>query len=151
MKVILLCDVKGKGKKGDVLDVSSGYARNYLLPKKLAEIATEESLLKLEKYKQEVQKKYNEEKQKALELAKKLESLTLDIYTKVGKDGKIYGSITSKNISELLLQKFQIHIDRKQIRLLNPLKALGKVKVPIKLHKEVLANLMVSVKSDDRE
>lgn len=145
MKVILLQDVKGTGKKGEVKEVAEGYARNFLFPRKLAQPATQGNLNTLkEKQRLENQKK-EEELKNAKELAAKLEKLTITLRAKAGEGGKIFGSITSKQIGQELKKQHQIQVDKKKILLEGPIRTLGVTKVPVKLHPDVTAVLSVHV------
>ena len=145
MVVILIKDVKGTGKAGDVVKVSDGYARNMLLPRGLAKEATEGNIRNLEKQKAIAAEKLEEENAAAKELAEKLEKITVKIKTKGGDTGKLFGSITSKDISEALEKQENIRIDKKKIELSGPIKQAGDVTVTVKLFTEISAELKVSV------
>ncbi len=145
MKVILLQDVKKVGSKGDILEVAEGYARNYLFPRKLAVEATQGHLRDLEQKKAAEMKKKAQTLEKARELAAKLEMLTVKIPVKVGEGGKLFGSITSKDIAERLKNQHHIEIDKKKIDLENPIKSLGVYPVTAKLHQEVQARFQVQI------
>lgn len=145
MVVILIKDVKGTGKAGDVVKVSDGYARNMLLPRGLAKEATEGNIRNLEKQKAIAAEKLEEEKAAAKELAEKLEKITVKIKTKGGDTGKLFGSITSKDISEALEKQENIRIDKKKIELSGTIKQAGDVTVTVKLFTEISAELKVSV------
>lgn len=145
MIVILLKDVKGSGKTGDVIKVSDGYARNMLIPKGLAKEATEGNVRSLEKQKALVAEKKAEEKEAAQKLADKLKDLTVSIVTKGGEGGRLFGSITSKDISEALNQQHKISIDKKKFVLENPIKTTGDFTVEVKLYPEVAGTVNVHV------
>ena len=145
MIVILMKDVKGAGKAGDVVKVSDGYARNMLLPKGLAKEATEGNIRSLEKQKAIAAEKHEEQKAAAKALAEKLEKITLEIKTKGGETGKLFGSITSKDIAEALEKQENVKIDKKKIELTSPIKQTGNTQVDVKLFPEVSAVLKVSV------
>ncbi len=145
MVVILIKDVKGTGKAGDIVKVSDGYARNMLLPRGLAKEATEGNIRNLEKQKAIAAEKLEEEKAAAEKLAEKLEKITLRIETKGGETGKLFGSITSKDISEALEEQENIRIDKKKIDLSGPIKQAGDVAVTVKLFTDISAELKVSV------
>ena len=145
MIVILNKDIKGTGKAGDVVKVSDGYARNMLLPKGWATEATEGNVRHLEKQKAIAAEKKAAEKAAAQELAKKIETLTVTIKTKAGDGGKIFGSITSKDIAESLKKEHKIDVDKKKIQLGNPIKSVGEMSVTIKLYPEVSTTLKVAV------
>lgn len=145
MKVVLLKDVKGQGKAGQVVEVSDGYAHNFLLPKKLAVEADAKALNEI-KNKEAAQKfKIETERAKALETAKKLESTILRIKMASGGDGKLYGSVTSKDIAEKLAAEFGIEIDKRKIELDNPIKAYGSYTIPVKLYNDVTGKINVIV------
>lgn len=145
MKVILLKDVKGLGKKGDLVNVKDGYARNYLLPKEIAIEATEGNLRTLKEKKKIEKKKREEEYNKALELKKKLDETSVIIKGKAGEGGKLFGSITSKDISAALKKQHNIEIDKRKIELNDNIKTLGTTIVEVKIYPEVVANLAVKV------
>ena len=147
MKVILKADVKGHGKKGDVCEVSDGYARNYLLPKGLAVEATPGNLKNLKAKKAAEEKRREEEKQEAQNLANKLNSLTIDLFTKTGEGGRLFGSITNKEVAESLKEKYNIEVDRRKIEIKEPIKALGTYTLQAKLHPEVTAEFKINVKA----
>ena len=144
MKVILLEDVRGSGKNGDVVNVSDGYARNMLIPRGLAVEATPQNIKQLEKKKEAIAKKFAEDKAAALELKKKLEEITVEVKTKAGKDGKVFGSVTSKDIAEAL-QAMGFDVDKKKIQLDSPIKATGAANVNVKLFTEVTGKVKVNV------
>lgn len=149
MKVIFLKDVKGKGRKGDLKEVADGYARNYLLPRGLAVEANQGNLKTLKEQKRREEEKKQEEKRQAEELAEKLKAITLQIKTdKVGKNGRLFGSITSKQIREELKKQYHIEIDKKKIQLPEPIRTLGSTKITIKLHQEISVSLFVHVVED---
>ena len=145
MIVILLKDVKGKGKAGDVVKVNDGYARNMLLPRRLAQEATEGNIRNLEKQKAIAAEKRAAEEAKAREDKAKLEEITLEIKSKGGDSGKLFGSITSKDIADVLEAQEGIRIDKKKIEMPSPIKAAGKSTVTIKLFTNVSAELKVHV------
>ena len=144
MIVILMKDVKGSGKAGDVVKVSDGYARNMLLPKGLAKEATEGNI-RLEKQKAIAAEKLEEQKAAAKEMAAKLEKITLKIESKGGDSGKLFGSITSKDIAEALEKQEGMKIDKKKIEMKTPIKQAGETEVTLKLFTEISAQLKVSV------
>ena len=146
MKVILTADVKSLGKKGEIVDVSDGYARNMLLPKKLGVEANAKNIndLKLQKANEDKVAKEILEQAKALaaEIAEK--SVTLSI--KVGEGGKTFGSVSSKEIAEAAKAQIDLELDKKKIQLSSPIRTLGVTMVPVKLHPKVTAELKVHVK-----
>lgn len=145
MKVILLDNIKGVGKKDEVINASDGYARNFLFPKKLAVEANAENMSKLKNKQASVQHKKDVEKDKAEEIAKKLTDITLTIKVKAGENGRIFGGVTSKEISENLKQQYKIEIDKKKIVLNEAIKNLGVFNVSIKLFEGVVGNLKLNV------
>ena len=145
MKVILLSDVKGTGKKGQILEVSDGYARNMLIPKGYAKEATEGNVRNLEKQKAMAAEKKAEEKAAAQALAEKVNAASVTIKTKAGEGGRIFGSITSKDIADALADQQKLTVDKKKIQLDNPIKQTGELTVDIKLYPEVMAKLKVII------
>ncbi len=146
MKVILTDDVKGQGKKGDMINVSDGYARNFLLPKGLATEATKTAINEM-KGKADA-KAYREEKEleAAKELAAKIESVSVTIESKSGDNGKLFGSITSADVADALKMQGHIVVDKKKIVLHDPIKSVGEYQLPVKVHAGVSATLKVTVK-----
>jgi large subunit ribosomal protein L9 len=145
MKVILLKDVKGKGTKGEVKNVSDGYARNYLLKNKLAEEATAGNMKALEAKKRKEAHAEQEEKEAAIELKDKLADLPVELTAKSGDNGRLFGSITSKQIAEALQKEHGFKVDKRKIELDEPIRALGYTMVPVKLHPEVSGSIKVHV------
>jgi large subunit ribosomal protein L9 len=144
MKVIFLQDVKGQGKKGEVKEVSEGYARNYLFPRGLATEASKGNLKTLEAQQQAAERRKQQEKEEAEALGKKLEAMTVVIRAKAGEGGRLFGAITSKQVAEALAKQ-GIDIDKRKIELDEPIRTLGVTKVPVKLHPQVRATLGVQV------
>ena len=145
MIVILLKDVKGAGKAVEVVKVSDGYARNMLIPKGFAKEATKGNVRNLEKQKAIMAEKQAEAKAAAEELAEKIKTLTVNIVSKGGEGGRLFGSITSKDISEALEEQHGIKIDKKKIVLDSPIKQTGETEVAVKVYPEVQSQLKVSV------
>ncbi|HEX6593336.1 MAG TPA: 50S ribosomal protein L9 [Bacillota bacterium] len=145
MKVIFIKDVKGKGKKGDVKKVSLGYARNYLFKNKLAIEATPGNLKALKTQQKKEKQKEQAEKEKALSLKEALSKLTVEIKAKAGQGGRLFGSITNKQIADVLKKEHGYSIDRRKIELDEPIRALGHTVVPVKLHPEVSGSVKVHV------
>ncbi len=148
MKVILNKDVKGTGKAGDVVNVSDGYARNMLIPRGLATEATAGNIRQLEKQKALAAEKKAEEKAEAEKLAQDIKEISVTIKTKAGDGGKIFGSITSKDIAEALKEQHDIEIDKKKIQLASPIKHTGDMTVDIKLYSEVNTGLKVIIEAE---
>lgn len=145
MKVILLEDVKKLGKKGDLIEVAEGYGRNYLLPRKLAEEATQGGIKQLKEQKAALKKKKLRDIDKAKELAKQIEKVNISLKVKSGEQGKLFGSVTSKDIAEALQKKHKIKVDRRKIELTEPIKSLGNYEVNVKLAPEVETRLLVKI------
>ena len=145
MIVILNKDIKGTGKAGDVVKVSDGYARNMLIPKGWATEATEGNVRSLEKQKAVAAEKKAQEKAAAQAHAEQIKTLSVTIKTKAGDGGKIFGSITSKDIADALKQQHKITVDKKKIQLANPIKMTGEMDVAIKLYPEVSTTLKVII------
>lgn len=145
MKVILVEDVKGKGKKDQVLEVSDGYAKNYLFKNKLAIEATTKALNDLAGKEAAKKRKYDQEKASAVELAKKLETITVVLHHEAGKENKLYGAVTTKDIVEKLKQDHNIDVDKKKLVLDAPIKTFGTYKIKAKLFTDVTATITVQV------
>ena len=148
MKVILLTDIKGVGRKDEIINAADGYARNYLLPKKFAVEANTENMTKLNNKKEAASFKKDVEKQNAEDLAQKLKGIMLKLKVKAGENGKIYGGITAKEISENLKSQYNFVIDKKKIELKETIKTLGEFNVSIKLFEGVVASLKIQVISE---
>ena len=148
MKVIFLKDVKGKGKKGETKNVADGYAHNFLLKQGLAVEATSGNLKGLEAQKKKEEQAAANELSEAKKLKEQIEKLTVELKAKSGKDGRLFGSITSKQIAEELNKANKIKIDKRKIELNDAIRTLGYTKVPVKLHTEVTATLNVHVSEE---
>lgn len=144
MKVIFLQDVKGQGKKGQVKEVSEGYAQNFLLPKGLVKPATQGNVKTLENQSAAELKRKQQEKEEAIQLGKKLEEMTVGLKAKSGEGGRLFGAITSKQIAEAM-QGLGVKIDKRKIELNDPIRTLGVTQVTVKLHPEVKTTLKVQV------
>ncbi|WP_127575743.1 50S ribosomal protein L9 [Paenibacillus barengoltzii] len=144
MKVIFLQDVKGQGKKGEIKNVSEGYAQNFLIPRGLVRPATEGNVKTLEQQKAAEQKRKQKEKEEAIELGKKLEEMTVQLKAKAGEGGRLFGAITSKQVAEAL-EKAGMKLDKRKIEMHEPIRTLGVTQVPVKLHPEVKSTLKVQV------
>lgn len=145
MKVILTGDIKGTGCKGDVLNVSDGFARNYLFPRSLAVEATQGNLnaVKQRKDAEAHRKAVNE--RSAREIAAKLKELTVTIKAKTGEAGRLFGSVTGKEIAEALLEQHHIEVDKKKVEMEEPIKAVGEHEVKVKLFAGVSSTLRVHI------
>lgn len=148
MKVILLDNIKGVGKKDEVINASDGYARNFLFPKKLAVEANNENMNKLKAKKQSEQYKKDVDKENAQKLSAELDKLNLTIKVKAGENGRIFGGVTSKEIAEELKKQHKIDIDKKKIVLAENIKNVGSFNINIKLYEGVTGTLKVKVVSE---
>lgn len=144
MKVLLKQDVAKIGKKGELLEVKEGYARNFLIPNGLAVEATGGTLKQLDEEKKAVERRKAKEKEEAQALAARIKGLTVTLKHKAGEEGRLFGSITSAEVSEALKQK-GFEIDKKQVVVDDPIRLVGKYEVKVKLHHEVTASLHVEV------
>ena len=145
MKVILLDNIKGVGKKDEIIDANDGYARNFLIPKKLAVEANNTNLSLLKAKQDSNAHKKSVEKQEAEEIKEKLTKITLKIEVKAGENGKIFGGVTAKEISEQLKIQYKIDIDKKKIDLKDTIKTLGMFTVNIKLFEGVIGSVKVNI------
>lgn len=148
MKLILLEDVKGTGKKNEVVNVKDGFALNFLIPNKKAVKANNENLEKLKLEKEDRKKKKEKQKENSKKIAEKLKDIKLEIKTKVGEDGRLFGTITSRDIEENLLEQENIKIDKKRITIPEKIKVEGNYLVDIKLEEGVDAKLKIIVKGE---
>ena len=145
MKVVLLEDVKSLGKKGEIVEVSEGYARNFIIPKKKGVEANNENLNTLKLQKANEEKIAKEKLEAARELAAKLNNANISLSIKSGKDGRAFGSVSSKEIEEAIKAQLGLEIDKKKLVIAEPIKTFGNHEVKVKLHKDVTANLNVKV------
>ena len=145
MKVILLQDVKGKGKKGQMIEVSDGYARNYMLPRKIAVEATADAVNTMKMNDKAAAEKAAKERAEALEISKKLREMTLVVTAKGGGAGKLFGSVTNEAIADALKAKSGIALDKRKIVISDPIKNVGTYTVTCKLGYEITANLTVKI------
>lgn len=145
MKVVLIKDLEGYGVFGDVISVKYGFARNYLIPRGIALPATEGNLKHVRSIISQKARKLQREKEKAQELAKKLEGFVVEITRQVGEKGKLFGSVTPQDIAQALKER-GFDIDRKKVMLKNPIKDIGIYTVVLKLHPEVSVSIKVDVK-----
>jgi len=150
VKVILLEDVKGSGKKGQIINVSDGHARNFLIPKKLAAEATPAALKDWERQQKTAEHKRQDEIGQAQALAKRIEEVVIKIPMKVGENGKMFGSVANKEIAAALSSQTGIDIDRKKIVLDEPIKMAGLKKVQVKLYADISAQLSVEIVPEDK-
>ncbi|MFI3228634.1 MAG: 50S ribosomal protein L9 [Bacillota bacterium] len=146
MKVILSVDVQGHGKKGDVVTVNDGYARNFLLPKKMAVEATKAILIQHQQMLDKAARIAEEQKQEALALGKKISGATIVVHVRCG-DGKMYGSVTTQDISDALKSEGYV-VDKKKITIKDPIKSPGVYEVSVKVYKETVVKIKVSVVGD---
>lgn len=145
MKVVLLQDVKAQGKKDDIVEVSEGYARNFLFPKKLAIPADAKAINDIKNKKSSEAHKIELERIAAREIAEKLNQTTVKIVAEAGKDGKFYGAVTSKDIAEALKTQARIEVDKRKVILDSPIKSFGTYKVDIKLYQEISGRVTIMV------
>ena len=144
MKVILLQDVKGKGKKGQMLEVSDGYARNFMLPRKLAMEATPDAINTMRMNDKATQERIAREKAEAMEISRKLRGMTLTVTAKGGGAGRLFGSVTNQEIADAL-EKNGIKLDKRKIAIADPIKSVGTYTVTCKLGYEISAPLTVKI------
>ena len=145
MKVILKADIKGVGKKDQVINASDGYARNFLFPKNLAVEANNENMSKLKAKQDSKAFRKSQEKEEAKKIAEKLSKIQLKIPVKAGENGKIFGGVSAKEIAELLKENYKIEIDKKKIELKETIKTLGAKTIQIKLYEGITGNLKIDV------
>ena len=145
MKVILLCDVQGQGKKDQIVDVSDGYARNFLFPQKKAVPADAKATNELKNKAEAQQYKINEDRKAAQALADKINNVEIEIIMGHGADGRLYGSVTAKDIAEELKRRIGVDVDKRKIQLKDSIRAYGKHDVQLKVHPEVTAKFVVYV------
>lgn len=146
MKVILLKDVKGTGKKGEVMEVSDGYARNFLIKKGVAVEASQANMKELDEKEKSKERKALIEYEEAVLLGKQMEEINIQIEVKAGEGGRLFGSITSKEIAEQLKKQKNLDIDKRKILMDEPIRTLGSTFVEIKLHQKVTTKIRVDVK-----
>ena len=145
MKVILLQDVKGKGKKGHMIEVSDGYARNFMLPKKLAIEATADAINTMRMNDKATQERIAREKAEALDTSKKLRAMTLTVKAKGGGAGRLFGSVTNQEIADALAKETGIKLDKRKIVIADPIKSVGTYTVTCKLGYEINAPLTIKI------
>lgn len=145
MKVILTQDVKAQGKKGDLINVSDGYARNFLFPKGLAKEASKQAMNELEGKRGAEAYRRNLEEEKARNIAERMKHITVTLKAKAGEGGRLFGSITSKDIAEALKAQFNIDIDKRKLEMKDGIKACGTFEVPVRLYAGIIGAFKVSV------
>lgn len=145
MKVILTQDVKAQGKKGDLINVSDGYARNFLFPKGLAKEASKQAMNELEGKRGAEAYRRNLEEEKARNIAERMKDITVTLKAKAGEGGRLFGSITSKDIAEALKAQFNIDIDKRKLEMKDGIKACGTFEVPVRLYAGIVGAFKVSV------
>ena len=148
MKVILLQDVKGKGKKGQMLEVSDGYARNYMLPRKIAIEATADAVNTMRMNDKATQERIAKEKAEAMEVSRKLREMTVTVMAKGGGNGRLFGSITNQEIADALKAKTGINLDKRKIVIADAIKNVGTYTVTCKLGYEITAPLTVKIEEE---
>ena len=149
MKVLLLQDVKGQGKKGEIVNVSDGYARNFLLPKKQAVIADNAVMNELRTKEEAKKHREAEERKAAQENAKKLEGIVVKLYATAGADGKFFGAISAKEVADELLKQTGIEVDKRKIDLKDSIKAFGTYALDVKLYADVTGKINIDVANKD--
>ena len=149
MKVILLSEVPNLGGQGSVVEVSDGYARNFLIPKGLAMEATPARLKELESLQKRQERKRRKEQEEALRLKEKLQGALLTIKSRAGEQGRLFGSVTNKEIAQAIKEAFQVELDRRKIELKEPIKQLGRYQVMLRLHPEVHTTMEVQVVQEE--
>ena len=145
MKVILLADIKGVGKKGQVINASDGHARNFLFPRKLAIEATKDAMTQLDNKQKSEEHKRQTELENAQALKKELETKVVKIAVKTGENGRLFGSVTNKEIAQALEEQQKIKVDKKKITIPDPIKNVGEKIVDVRLHTDVLVKLKVEI------
>ena len=148
MQIILQEDVEKLGNRGELVEVAEGYARNFLLPRKLGLEATAGNLKRLERMRAHFAKKEATEKDAAQKQGEQLAAVALEFTRKAGENDQLFGSVTSLDVAEALAGK-GFEIDRKKIVLAEPIKVMGEYEVPVKLHREVIVNVKVAVKKEE--
>lgn len=148
MKVILLADVKGQGKKNEVIEVSDGYGKNFLIPRKLAKLADAQSVNDAKTKESARLYRLETEKKDAQELAEKMKKITVTIRASCGGDGRLYGSVTAKDISERLAADYGITLDKRKLVVKDPIKAYGKYALEVRLYPEVTGTLNLLVTAE---
>jgi large subunit ribosomal protein L9 len=151
MKVVLTEEVQGLGQASQIKEVADGYARNYLLPKGLATIATPGAIKEVEQRQAAEKKRQDKLDQEMSSIGKKLDGTTITVRSKVGEGGKLYGSITTQDIAEALEQQASQSVDRRRIEIDEPIRHVGSYKVPVKLSKNVTANVNLTVEGEEGE
>ena len=149
MKVILIKDVPGYGTFGDIVNVKDGFANNYLIPRGLALPATEGNVKHVQDILKQKQRKLEREKAKAQEIAEKIDGMVIEIARPVGVTGKLYGAITVSEIAEKIKEQAGVEVDKRKIMLKAPIKNVGRYNIPVKLHPEVNATIVVDVKPSE--
>lgn len=148
--VILLSDVKGSGKKGEIVSVSEGYARNCLLPRKMAKVADNGAIMELKAQQEADKRRQEEEFAKAKEIKQLIDESSVDVYASGGENGKLFGSVTSKDVADALNKKFEINIDKRKIKLsiedIKSVDSFGTYPYEVRIHTGVSANIRVNVK-----
>ncbi len=148
MKVMLVKDVENVGQAGDVKDVADGYGRNYLIPRRLAIVAGRGAEAEAKRLRDAVAKREAKERDEAQEMAELIDNKTVVVRLKVGAEDKVFGAITNDDIATALRLQHQVEVDRRKIELKDPLKQLGEHKVPLRLHRDVTANINLIITQD---
>ena len=151
MKVVLMQEVKGLGQPGQIKDVADGYARNYLLPQGLATIATPGAVKEVEQRQAAERKRQEKQDEEMRSVGKKLDGTTVKVRSKVGEGGKLYGSITTQDVAEALEKQAGQTVDKRKIEIEEPIRHVGEYKVPVRLSKNVTANINLVVEGEEGE
>ncbi|MCR1899274.1 50S ribosomal protein L9 [Irregularibacter muris] len=149
MKVILKQDIKGLGKKGEIVNASDGYARNYLLPKGLVVEASQGNITKVKEQKKAAEIRKKREVEEAQALADKISKTTIVIQERAGEDGRLFGSVTSKDIAQVLQSQKKIKVDKRKISLAEPIRYVGNINVEVKVYPDITGNLTVKVEAQN--
>lgn len=149
MKVVLKQDVKGLGKKGDIVNASDGYARNFLLPKGIAVEASEGNIIKAKEQKKGKEIRKQKEKEEAQTLAEKISGATITIKERAAEDGRLFGSVTAKDIAKVLQSQKKIKVDKRKINLSEPIRYIGSLSVEIKVYPGMIGKLTVKVEAQE--
>lgn len=148
MKVILLKDVKGTGKKGDVIEASDGHARNFLIPRKLAKAATDGSVKEQKNIKFKEDERKAQEVAEAKALAEKISGLTVELKSKAGEGGRLFGSLSTKDVADALKKQHKINIDKRKFVMDGPIKELGTKEIDVKVYPQIAGKLKVNVTAE---
>ena len=150
MKVILLQDIKGSGKKGEMISVSDGYARNYLLPRNLAKQASAQAVNELKNAEAAKQHRLEMERKSALDMSKQLKDVTIRVYARAGQKGRLFGSVTAKEVAEAIRKQFGFEVDKRKIQLEQDIKSFGTFEAELKLMTGISASIYIMVTEGEK-